>query len=182
MADDAAKEFYSWCDFYRQTALQDTSEKPGYLIDSEIRTYVILLRPILEKLSTRLIAKKIDPTKCVSLIGELNVIAIRPVEYLMGSLEPKLDDVWSLAKQLELSAANPKEDLRELILDALRSKPALSTLFDRLSFARWESVNDQDSKNLQRLIELLLPHGFELERPRGEKKVRLKTISDNAVR
>lgn len=181
MIDEAAKDFYSWCDFYRQTVLQDTSEKPVYLIDSEIRTHVILLRPILEKLSARLTTKKIDSTKCLMLVGELNVIALRPIEYLMGSLELKLDDVWTLAKQLELSATNAKEDLREQILDDLRSKPALSALFDRLSFARWESVSDQDSKNLQRLIELLLPHGFELERPRGEKKVRLKAISDNAV-
>ena len=109
MNDEAVSEFYEWCNFYRRAALQDTSEKPVYLIDSEIRTHVILLRPILEKLTTVLLSKQIDCEKCTRLIGELNVISLRPIEYLMGSLEPKLDDIWNLAKQAELSPVKTPE-------------------------------------------------------------------------
>ena len=67
------------------------------------------------------------------------------------------------------------------IREVLRGKPALSNLFDRLSFYRWESVTEEDERNLQRLQEILIHHRVEIERPRGEKKARLKRISDNVV-
>ena len=67
MIDEAIKEFHTWCDFYRRAAMQDSNEKPVYLIDSEIRTQVILLGPILEKLSATFISKQIDCEKCTRL-------------------------------------------------------------------------------------------------------------------
>ena len=67
------------------------------------------------------------------------------------------------------------------IREVLRGKPALSNLFDRLSFYRWETVTEEDERNLQRLQEILIDHRVEIERPRGEKKARLKRISDNLV-
>jgi hypothetical protein len=44
-----------------------------------------------------------------------------------------------------------------------------------------ESVTEEDERNLQRLQEILIDHRVEIERPRGEKKARLKRISDNVV-
>ena len=181
MIDEAANDFYFWCEYYREIAMQDTTEKPIWQIESELRSHVIMLKPVLEKMITRLIEKQIDPCKCVAMLGELYVIAMRQISYLMGSIEPKLDDVWALAKQLELSPKNPKVALKELILEELRSKPALSAMFDRLSFLTWETIDEQDSKNINRLGEILLTHNFEIEKPRGEKKARLKAILDNVV-
>ena len=83
-------------------------------------------------------------------------------------------ELWGfrlVAVQLE-QAATPA------IQKALSGKPALSPLFDRLSYRRWETIDKSDERNLQRLSEILLIHGIEIERPRGERKARLKTISN----
>jgi len=64
------------------------------------------------------------------------------------------------------------------IQKAMSGKPALSALFDRLSYLRWEPIDSNDERNIQRLTEILLQHGIEIERPRGERKARLKKLSN----
>lgn len=77
----------------------------------------------------------------------------------------------------KLLAFSVVEPMPEAIKNALRSKPALSALFERMSYRRWETLDESDERNLQRLSEILLEYRIEIDRPRGERKARLKTIS-----
>ena len=72
----------------------------------------------------------------------------------------------------------PIEQLPRPELIELRGKPALSALFYRLSYLHWEIIDERDERNLQRLSDILLNHRIEIERPRGERKARLKKPSD----
>lgn len=79
---------------------------------------------------------------------------------------------------LSVVAFQTEQAVSTELQDALRGKPALSRLYERMSFRRWETVDDRDEKNLERLIPILLDHRIEIERPRGEKKVRMKKMSE----
>jgi hypothetical protein len=57
---------------------------------------------------------------------------------------------------------------------ALRAKPALKKLYNRLSGFKWHQVHSEDDRNLQRLQDILLEFGMEIERPRGEGRVRIR--------
>ncbi len=59
---------------------------------------------------------------------------------------------------------------------ALRGKPKLFALFERLSYRSWQTIDESDDRNLQRLSGILLSHRIEIERPRGERIARLKKL------
>jgi hypothetical protein len=59
---------------------------------------------------------------------------------------------------------------------ALRGKPKLIALFERLNYLSWQTIDENDERNLQRLNAILLIHRIEIERPRGERKARLKKL------
>ena len=64
----------------------------------------------------------------------------------------------------------PPNELRQ----ALRSKPALKKLYERLSGFAWQGVSNNDDRNLQRLNGILMEFGMEIERPRGEGRARIR--------
>ena len=78
----------------------------------------------------------------------------------------------------KLLAFEVVEQIPDEIKNALRGKPALSALFERMSYRRWESIDSKDEKNIERLIPILLNLRIEIEKPRGEGKARLKKISN----
>ncbi|MEQ1829620.1 MAG: hypothetical protein ABL921_26900 [Pirellula sp.] len=59
---------------------------------------------------------------------------------------------------------------------ALSGKPKLFALFERLNYLSWQTIYENDERNLQRLSQILLDHRIEIERPRGERKARLKKL------
>lgn len=85
---------------------------------------------------------------------------------------------WLELWGFRLVAVQLEQAVTPAIQKALSGKPALSTLFYRLSYLRWETIDESDERNLQRLSEILLSQRIEIERPRGERKARLKKLSN----
>jgi hypothetical protein len=65
------------------------------------------------------------------------------------------------------------------LLNKLQNKPALMRIYDLLADGEWHETSSKDERNYQRLSDLIIGFEMEIERPRGERRIRIKSSTLN---